>query len=92
MSVFSFKVYFERIPFHVYAMPSVTSYYQVHVENRTAANQFKIRWKGPVTDASVLATVQLIPKLGETKANALLQRFHSEYFCTKLFNTNTLKS
>ena len=70
-------------------MSSVTSYYQVNVENRTSPNQFKIRWKGPVTDASVLATVQLIPKLGETKASALLQRFHSEYFvinCLILIN------
>ena len=51
----------------------------VTFENRPSVNQFRLKRRPPSIHASVLATVQLLPKLGEVKAKALLEQFHSLY-------------
>ncbi|XP_072013662.1 Fanconi anemia core complex-associated protein 24-like [Amphiura filiformis] len=49
----------------------------VNEQYKPQSNPFRVMRRGQSVDASVQATVQLIPKLGAVKANALLQRFGS---------------
>ena len=44
-------------------------------------NEFRLRPKLATADESVLITLQTVPGIGDTKARALLQRFH----CVFLF-------
>lgn len=46
-------------------------------EQKPQANPFRIRRRPQSVDASLLATMQLVPKLGSVKAKALLRRFGS---------------
>ena len=48
---------------------------QVNEQHKPQANPFRVIRRGQSVDASVQTTVQLIPKLGSVKVNALLQRF-----------------
>ncbi|KAK2152530.1 hypothetical protein LSH36_326g05037 [Paralvinella palmiformis] len=49
----------------------------VSLENRPQTNQFRMKRKSQPPDGAIFATLQLIPRLGEIKARALLDKFHS---------------
>ena len=49
---------------------------QVNIEMSPRKNEFRLRPKLPTTDEAVLATLQTVPGVGDTKARVLLQRFH----------------
>ena len=53
---------------------------QTLAEGRPQMNVLRQKRKPPPIDASILATMQLVPKLGAVKARALLERFKSKLF------------
>ena len=52
---------------------------QANVEQHPQKNPFLMRPKSESQDLSILATVRTIPRLGEIKAQTLLQAFHSKW-------------
>ena len=53
---------------------------QMEVELHPYKNELRIKLKPSSTDESLVATLQLVPRLGETKVRALLERFQSKQF------------
>jgi len=51
------------------------------LETSPRKNEFRLRPKLATSDEAVLTTLQTVPGVGETKARALLQRFHCMYLC-----------
>ena len=50
--------------------------FQVNIEMSPRKNELRLRPKQPTTDEAVMTTLLTVPGVGETKARALLQRFH----------------
>ena len=51
---------------------------QALAEGRPQTNVLRQKRKPPPIDAAILATMQLVPKLGAVKARALLDQFKSK--------------
>lgn len=51
---------------------------QVQLEGKPQSNPYRIKMKTQPLDQALLITVQNVPGLGEKKALALLNKFHSK--------------
>ena len=53
---------------------------KVYTSSRSHTNPFLRRQVQPSSDVAVLRTVQSVPKLGDVKAKALLERFKCKFY------------
>jgi hypothetical protein len=57
----------------------INFFFQMEIELHPVKNEVRIRQKQASTEHALLATLQTVPRLGETKARALLDRFPSMF-------------
>jgi hypothetical protein len=75
-----------KIPFFSAAvmafLDATVTCFQMEVELHPFKNDLRIKQKQPSAESALLTTLQTIPRLGETKARALVERFPSAlFFC-----------